>query len=206
MAASSLLSPAPSAVSEFRNAGAGFSVLQFSASLVPIATPLSFSGFHSAAIAQFAPQLQAMGFAPVMGGISGTALSPGTGGNGVLYPGSTLSVQLVRGDMDVNASGTVTWVDGERIYAFGHPFLGIGYTELPLNKAEVVALLPNLQVSSKVSQTTEAVGAIIQDRATGILGIAGKVPRMIPVTIHLTTSSNEKKTFIRVGNLPAARK
>ncbi|MBI3939757.1 MAG: hypothetical protein HY315_02880 [Acidobacteria bacterium] len=190
----SLLSPSPTTVSAFRNAGAGFAVSGLSSSLIPIGTPLSFSGFHPAAIAQFAPQLQAMGFAPVMGGVSGS-LPKAAGMGAVLKPGSTLSVQLIRGDMDINASGTVTYVDGDRIYAFGHPFLGIGYTELPLNHAEVVALLPNLQASSKVSQTMEPVGAVVQDRATGILGIAGRKPRMIPVTIRLTTSRNEKTTF-----------
>ncbi len=190
---STLLNPSQTAVSAFRNTGLGFSTAQLSSTLVPIATPLSFSGFNSAAIAQFAPQFQAMGFAPVMGGLSGNA--PAAEKGSPLQPGSTLSVQLIRGDMDINASGTVTYVDGKKIYAFGHPFLGIGYTELPLNNAEVVTLLPNLQVSSKVSETTELVGSIVQDRATGVMGVIGKKPRMLPVTIRLTTSRNEEKTY-----------
>ncbi|MBI4455382.1 MAG: hypothetical protein HY644_05725 [Acidobacteria bacterium] len=190
---SSLLNPTQTPVAWFRNAGPQLLAAQLPSSLVPIATPLSFSGFRPAAIAQFAPQFQAMGFAPVMGGVGGRA--PESGKDATLQPGSTLSVQLIRGDMDVNASGTVTYVDGDRIYAFGHPFLGIGYTELPLNGADVVAVLPNLQISSKVSQTTDFVGSIVQDRATGVMGIAGKKPRMIPVTIRLTTSRNERKTY-----------
>ncbi|HEY2933845.1 MAG TPA: SpoIVB peptidase S55 domain-containing protein [Acidobacteriota bacterium] len=196
---SSLLNPTQNPVSAFRSAGAGFALQpqiaasSMPSSLVPIATPLSFSGFHPAAIAQFASHFQAMGFAPVMGGISGRL--PDQSKSTTLQPGSTLSVQLIRGDMDIDAAGTVTHVDGNRIYAFGHPFLGIGYTELPLNSADVIAVMPNLQVSSKISQTTGFVGSIVQDRATGVMGIAGKKPRMIPVSIHLTTSRNEEKTY-----------
>ena len=190
---STLLNPSLTSVSLFRSSGPGIAVASLSSSLLPIATPLAFLGFHPAAIAQFAPQFQAMGFSPVIGGAGGSL--PETGNGAILRPGSTLSVQLVRGDMDINASGTVTWVEGERIYAFGHPFLGIGYTDLPLSSADVVAVLPNLQVSSKISQTAEPVGSIVQDRATGILGIAGRKPRMIPVAIRLTTSRNEVKTF-----------
>ncbi|MBI2820765.1 MAG: hypothetical protein HYX74_00945, partial [Acidobacteria bacterium] len=192
---SSLLNPAPAASFPFGSSGPAFSVAALTpASLVRIATPLSFSGFHPAAIAQFAPQFQAMGFSPVMGGgVSGRRAE--TGSSPALQPGSTLAVQLIRGDMDINASGTVTYVSGDRIYAFGHPFLGIGYTELPLASADVVAVVPNLQISSKISQTADLIGSIVQDRATGIMGIVGREPRMIPVAIDLTTSRNEKKTY-----------
>lgn len=164
-------------------------------SMEPIASPLNLSGFSPQALQYFAPQFQALGLSPVRGGGGGGGpASTGSAGAG-LEPGSTLTVQLVRGDMDINASGTVTWVEGDRIYAFGHPFLSMGYTDLPMNRGEVLTILPNLAVSSKVSVTREFVGSIRQDRATGILGIRGRKPALIPVHIKLHTSRNEVKDF-----------
>ena len=159
-------------------------------SLRQIATPLNLSGFAPAVIAQFTPQLRALGFEPVSG-IGGMAADPGDDGR--LEPGSTLAVQLVTGDMDVSASGTVTHVSGNNIYAFGHPFLSIGFTDLPMSKASVITVIPTLMVSMKVSATTRPVGTIKQDRATGIMGITGEKPHMIPVHLQLTTSRNEVK-------------
>ena len=83
-----------------------------------------------------------------------------------LQAGSTISVQLIRGDVDVSASGTVTYIDGSKIYAFGHPFLSIGYTDLPLSQAAVLTIIPSLMTSQKVSAPIEFIGSIKQDRAT----------------------------------------
>ena len=112
-----------------------------------------------------------------------------------LEPGSTISVQLVRGDVNLSASGTVTHVSGKKIYAFGHPFMGMGYTDMPLNNAAVLTIIPHLDVSQKVSATTGFVGSVRQDRATGIMGISGEEPEMVPVRLKLRTSRNEEKEF-----------
>ncbi len=159
-------------------------------SLRQIATPLNLSGFSPAVIAQFTPQLRALGFEPVSG-IGGMAADPDDDGR--LEPGSTVAVQLVRGDMDVSATGTVTHVSGNNVYAFGHPFLSIGYTDLPMSKASVITVIPTLMVSMKVAAMTRSVGTIKQDRATGIMGIEGEKSRMIPVHLQLKTSRNEVK-------------
>ncbi|RPJ84989.1 MAG: hypothetical protein EHM18_11150 [Acidobacteria bacterium] len=159
-------------------------------SLRQIATPLNLSGFSPAVIAQFTPQFRALGLEPVSG-IGGMAADPGDDGR--LEPGSTVAVQLVRGDMDVSATGTVTHVSGNNVYAFGHPFLSIGYTDLPMSKASVITVIPTLMVSMKVAATTHSVGTIKQDRATGVMGIAGEKSHMIPVHLRLKTSRNEVK-------------
>jgi hypothetical protein len=155
-----------------------------------IATPLNLSGFSSAVVAQFTPQLRALGFEPVSG-IGGMAADPTDDAR--LEPGSTVAVQLVTGDMDVSATGTVTHVSGNNVYAFGHPFLSIGFTDLPMSKASVITVIPDMNVSMKVAATTRPVGTIKQDRATGIMGIMGEKPHMIPVHLQLKTSRNELK-------------
>ena len=110
-----------------------------------------------------------------------------------LQAGSTITVQLVRGDIEVSASGTATHIEGDRIYGFGHPFLSIGTTDLPLNKGAVLTIIPNLMTSEKISATLEPIGSIKQDRATGIMGVAGEEAQLIPVRLRLHTSRNEVK-------------
>lgn len=156
--------------------------------LRPIATPLNVSGFSPRSIQQFSSQLEMLGLVPVRG--IGTARMEDYE-DAPLQAGSTISVQLVRGDIDVSASGTATHLQGDRIYGFGHPFLSIGYTDLPLNKGAVLTIIPNLMTSEKVSATAEFIGSIKQDRATGIMGVAGEEAQLIPVELRLHTSRNE---------------
>lgn len=158
--------------------------------LQPIATPLNLSGFSPRSIQQFSSQLELLGLVPVRG--MGTARMEAYE-DVPLQAGSTITVQLVRGDIDVSASGTATHIEGDRIYGFGHPFLSIGTTDLPLNKGAVLTIIPNLMTSEKVSATLEPIGSIKQDRATGIMGVAGEEAQLIPVRLRLHTSRNEVK-------------
>lgn len=160
--------------------------------LIPIATPLTVSGFHSKAVDLFASYFQSLGMQPVLGG--GSAPEPEDDGV-PLQAGSPISVQLVRGDLDVNASGTVTHVDGKRVYAFGHPFLSTGFTQMPFNKDRVLAILPSLFASNRISVSTTPLGIIQQDRATGIQGRLEGTARMIPVRLKLHTSRNAEASY-----------
>src|SRR6185437_10429410 len=99
--------------------------------MVDIATPVSFGGFSRATLDVFAPQLRALGLEPRQGVTAGAKIAPGMGNPADLQPGSMISVQLMSGDLSVGADGTVTYIDGARIYAFGHRFLDIGSTALP---------------------------------------------------------------------------
>ncbi len=153
--------------------------------LEEIATPLAFSGFTAATLDHFAPQLRALGLDPQQG-VSGGANPPDALGDPrTLEPGSMISVHLMSGDMNVNADGTVTAVDGDKIYAFGHRFMATGPTDLPFASAEVLALLPNLANSFKISQATEWMGSITADRDTAISGIVGRRASMAPIEIRV---------------------
>jgi len=162
----------------------------------PIATPVVFSGFTPEAFARFSPQLQSNGLLPVSGiGGSSPATPLGKVTDQTLLPGSSVSVQLVRGDYSVAASGTVTHRDGERVYAFGHPFLSLGSSDMPMAESTVVTVIPNTLNSFKLTVPGQMVGAISQDRATGIYGQLGRAPKMIPVTINLHTSREGVETY-----------
>jgi hypothetical protein len=94
-------------------------------------------------------------------------------------------VQLLSGDYSVGADGTVTAIDGNRVYAFGHRFLAAGPTEMPFARAEVLALLPNLNASFKISTAGEWMGSITADRSAAISGVTGRLPSMTPVEIRV---------------------
>ena len=106
-----------------------------------------------------------------------------------------MGVSLVRGDLALGATGTVTHVDGNRVYAFGHPFFNLGPTEFPMTKAYVHALLPSLFTSSKLASIGEIVGTIQQDRATAIAGTLGRSPELVPVKLTLAPERGQARTF-----------
>ena len=149
--------------------------------LKPIETPLVFNGFSEDAIQHFAPQFAAAGIVPVSGvGSVSDAKQPEP-----LEPGSAISAILVRGDMDIAATCTVTYMDAHNLLACGHPLLQFGMVDLPMTKADVVATLASPLNAFKIVNATEAVGAFVQDRHTGLLGEFGKKPDMIPVTLTI---------------------
>ncbi|MCX6623602.1 MAG: hypothetical protein NTY38_21560 [Acidobacteria bacterium] len=127
--------------------------------LVEIATPISFGGFTEHTIEAFSGQLRRLGLEPRQA-LSGGG-KPGQPGSGrkALEPGSMISVQLLSGDYSVGADGTLTCIDGRTVYAFGHRFLALGDTQLPFARAEVIALLPNLSSSFKISMAREWQGS-----------------------------------------------
>jgi hypothetical protein len=149
--------------------------------LRPIEAPLVFNGFSEETLRRFAPQFAAAGITPVMGiGSSNDSKQPEP-----IVPGSAVSAVLVRGDMDIAAACTVTYVDSQRLLACGHPLMQFGRVDFPMNKATVVATLPSPYNAFKIVNTTEPVGSFVQDRHTGILGLFGKEPKMIPVTLTI---------------------
>jgi hypothetical protein len=166
--------------------------------LKPIDAPLVFNGFSEDAVRQFAPQFASAGIVPVMGaGSVSEAKQPEP-----LEPGSAVSAILVRGDMDIAATCTVTYIDPQRLLACGHPLLQFGSVDLPMNKAEVLATLPSPLNAFKIVNTTERAGVFVQDRHTGILGVFGKQPDMIPVTLTIHGGSGMKEFHYEVLNNP----
>ena len=99
-----------------------------------------------------------------------------------------ITVGLIRGDLDVSAAGTVTYVDGNRLYAFGHRFLSSGPTEMPMMSSSVVAVVPNLSTSFKIAGSGELLGKIVLDHSTGIAGMLGEKPRLLPLEVDVHSS------------------
>jgi hypothetical protein len=164
--------------------------------LRPIATPLTLGGFDASVISPVASVFRDQGFVPVMAG-SAQATQPDRGAAPLpLRPGDPIGVALMSGDLELGATGTVTEVDGDRVYAFGHPFYGLGPTQFPMTRAYVHTILPSLQSSMKIASTGEVIGTVSQDRATTIAGTLGRGPAMIPIKLTLNNSERGiRKTF-----------
>ena len=164
-------------------------------------------------LADLAPALRPIGAAMVMSGFDAglgrdltAALSPATsaaqqtgsrparGPDGLapLRPGDPVGMSLMRGDMEMGATGTVTHVDGNRVYAFGHPFLNLGPATVAMTQAHVYTVLPSLESSIKIATLGPVIGTITQDRATAIGGLLGAGPRELEV--HLTIASDRAPT------------
>ena len=171
-------------------------IQDFANYLKPIEAPLVFSGFSEEAVRRFAPQFAAAGIVPVMGvGSVSDAKQPEP-----LEPGSAISAVLVRGDMDIAATCTVTYMDAQHLLACGHPLLQFGMVDIPMTKADVVATLASPLNAFKIVNSTEPVGAFVQDRHTGIMGEFGKKPDMIPVTLNLHSGATTKQFHYEVLN------
>ena len=168
----------------------------------PIATPVTFTGFSQQTLNVFAPQLMQAGLLPVSSVGGSAPISPMKKADAsTLVGGDSVSMQLTRGDFSLAAAGTVTWRNGDKIYAFGHPFLSLGTSDLPMSESHVVTVIPNLNNSFKLAVPDSMVGSMTQDRATGVFGKLGQAPKMIPVRINLNTSRGQSE----VVNLEVAR-
>ena len=165
-------------------------------SFQPIATPVSFSGFTQETLNRFAPQLMQVGLLPVSAAGGAARITPMKEANEkTLLGGTSVSMQLTRGDFSLAASGTVTYRDGDKIYAFGHPFLSLGTSDLPMSESHVVTVIPSVANSFKLAVPDAMVGSMTQDRATGVYGRLGQAPKMIPVRLNLQTSRNGQETY-----------
>ena len=164
---------------------------QMGALLRPIATPLVLSGMDTGTSDLVASMFREAGFTPMLGGAGGDAAAD----SGPLRPGDPVGVSLLGGDGEMGATGTVTHVDGDRVYAFGHPFFNFGPTAFPMTRAHVYATLPSLMSSFKIATMGEVVGTMRQDRATAIAGTLDKGPAVIPVTITLDRGRAPARTF-----------
>jgi hypothetical protein len=150
----------------------------------PIETPLVLSGFSPEAVKFFQEHVSVMGLMPVAGVGGSTPDGVNSEPGPPLLPGSAVSALLVRGDLEIAATCTVTYVDPHQVLACGHPITRYGNVSIPMTKTDVVTTLASPLNSFKIVNTTQTIGAFTEDRSSAIRGVPGESARMIPVTIH----------------------
>ena len=167
-----------------------------------IALPISVASFAPETIERFTPYLNDLGFMAVPAGSTSSSTTTATSTKTTFEPGDPIGAVLLNGDFNVAATGTVTYVDGDHVYAFGHPFLDMGEINFPMATSEVVTVLPSLASSFKFANTGNVVGVLRQDRAAGIMGILGDTTEMIPVEVTLNGSGPAQTYKVNVVRHP----
>jgi len=173
-------------------------------------TPLVMSGFSPDAIRFWQQQTAGTTLEPVAAG----GASPGFGSSSApdaspaaapptLIPGSAVSMQLVRGDLEISATCTVTYVDPKQLLACGHPVLGAGPVSMPMTTAEVITTLASPLNSFKIINTGATVGAFTQDRESAISGSVGGTAHMIPMHITVDAPAGPRKVNVDILDLPS---
>ncbi len=158
--------------------------------LRPLGTLLSCSGFTVGGLRQVTRVF----------GQRGLTVAPGGGQmQGVdtdLAPGAAVGVQLMTGDFDMTAVGTVTYRDGDSVIAFGHPMMQLGDVDLPLTTAYVHDIIPSLLSSMKMTSPLAIHGRLLEDRTWSVGGQVGQMPELVPLTIRVRDGDRGvEKTF-----------
>lgn len=154
--------------------------------MTPIVTPLAASGFSPRALSLLADRLRPIGMAPMAGGAAPERILREEGDR-PLVPGSPLSIGLVLGDFDLSGIGTVTHVEGSRVYGFGHPMMSLGACELPMMTGYIHTVYPRASVSMKMGSPLKIVGTIDTDVSTSVAGRIGTTPDMLPMSVRVKT-------------------
>ena len=159
-----------------------------------LALPLSVSGANPAALPLFRAWLEPLGFAVVPGGRERRTPRT-TSAARPFEPGSAVAVDVLRGDLNFSAIGTVTYVDGDRVLIFGHPFFQSGAVRLPLSTARITTILGNLNTSFKLGVAGTPVGTATQDRRAAVAGRIGPVPDLLPIRVIVRGASPREQYF-----------
>jgi hypothetical protein len=154
--------------------------------MIPIVTPLAASGFSPRALAVLESQMRPLGMAPMAGGAVAEHIRREQA-ESTLVPGAPLSVAMVMGDFDLSGIGTVTHVEGNRVYGFGHPMFSLGSCELPMMTGYIHTVYPRASVSMKMGSPLRVVGVLDTDVSTCVAGTIGRKPDMLPVSVRVKT-------------------
>jgi hypothetical protein len=194
---------------EFASAadGAGAELTSGPMNFQAMETPLVMSGFQQQAIDLWRQQMRGTGLDSIaaggMGGSSDADAMPSAAAAATLEPGSAVSMQLVRGDLEISATCTVTYIDPKQLLACGHPVLQAGEISLPMTTADVVATLASPLNAFKIINTGATVGAFTEDRAAAIRGVMGAAAHMIPMHIAVDGPDDHRKLNVQILDLPS---
>jgi hypothetical protein len=156
------------------------------AGMTRIVTPLAATGFSPRALSLLESRLRPLGMAPMAGGAAPEHVRREQAHH-KLEPGAPLSIAMVMGDFDLSGIGTVTHVEGNRVYGFGHPMFSLGSCEMPMMTGYIHTVYPRASVSMKMGSPLEVVGVLDTDVSTGVAGRVGPKPDMLTLRVRVKT-------------------
>jgi hypothetical protein len=162
--------------------------------MVPLRTPLVASGITAHSLGLLQQRFRHQGWLPMQGGGAGKISESDR--NTPLQPGGPLAVALITGDFDLSGIGTVTHIEGDRVYGWGHPFLSLGHCEFPLMTGYIHTIYPRQSISFKMGSPLKTVGVINADVSTGIAGWLDRKTDLLPIRMKVAREpSATTKTF-----------
>jgi len=168
--------------------------ISYASGLKPLTTPLVFSGF-SPSVLEFSTNIfSGKNFEVVQGG--GSTMLQKESDFGGFEPGGAYSVVLVDGDLGLHATGTVTLIDEQKVLGMGHPFFNAGAVALPMGEAKILTTLSSYMSSTKMAALTGIAGTVHQDRTTGVMGVRGEAPDMMPFQLTFNSEFQEPVEFV----------
>jgi hypothetical protein len=203
------VSDRPSAIAEAKRNPSASEAMSDGMNFQAMDTPLVMSGFRPEAIRLWQKQMAGTGLETVAaGGASGSSASglddePSAAALATVVPGSAVSAQLVRGDVEIAATCTVTYIDPKQLLACGHPILQAGPVSLPMTTTDVVATLASPLNAFKIINTGDLIGAFTEDRDSAIRGVLGQKPKMIPMHISIHSPAGDRKLNVEILDLPS---
>lgn len=167
----------------------------------PLPIPIVGAGVGQRSVDRLNKWLAPLGARAVAGpgGGSGSQIPPWFPRGVRLEPGSSIAVSLMQGDVDYTAIGTVTYRKGNRILAFGHPFLQLGPAEYPASTAFIHDVFSSIVVSHKIGSPIETVGTIQQDGPFSVGGLVHRLPHMVPMTVRVTDENTKRTRHFKVS-------
>jgi hypothetical protein len=172
--------------------------------MMPLRTPLSATGFTHNSLKLLEQRCGRFGMLPMQGGAAPARIAAEEK-DAPLEPGSPLAVSLIRGDFDLSGIGTVTHVEGQRVYGWGHPFMSLGGCDFPLMSGHIITVYPRQSVSFKMGAPLKPLGVINADVSTCIAGWLGRKADMMPVhmEVALTEDATPRTFNVEVVRQPA---
>lgn len=156
--------------------------------------PLAISGLGATAFEQARKIFAPFDIEPMQGGGGGDP----TRGPRRFEMGGAIGGELARGDVSMVATGTVSYIAGDRLLAFGHPFTQFGEAYIPTTTAEVHLVVPSIYTSWKFATPLRTLGSIVQDRQAGIVVDTRKTTEMIPVVVNVRSPTREESFKVEV--------
>ena len=159
--------------------------------MIPLKTPVMTTGMSPRSLAVMRETFKDSGLVPMQGG--GVAANIAEDERNIaLAPGSALSLAMITGDFDMSGIGTVTHIEGKRVYGFGHPFMGLGDCDLPLMTGYTHTIFARQSLSFKMGSPMRTVGVINADTSTCIAGWLDRTPDMMPLSATLLREPDGK--------------
>jgi hypothetical protein len=168
----------------------------------PLDLPLAFGGLQPQLVDVAANLLKPAGFRVMSSGTGAGSASLRANASAfdaesaaLLQPGAAIGAVLMTGDADIEAIGTVSYRQGDRVLAFGHPFFDNGPVEMPISLARILLIIPSDFGSQKMGESVSLVGTLRQDRTTGIYGVIGAPPALTPMVVRYRNEAGTTSQF-----------